>query len=170
VGDVQLEAGRAPQPLGELLQQLRLGLDDRPAPVADQVDVLVLVLGVARGAVAEVGVPDQSDPLHQVERPVHGGDVDGGRGPLHAGADLLRGGVPELADGVEHELPLGGHPQPALVQRRAQCGDPIGVVEPVRGVHVLDGRARAARRTVMLLQGKGRVRGVAVRLPSADDR
>ena len=91
-----------------------------PAGVAHQVHVLVLLRGVGGRAVPEVGVADQADPLEQVERAVDRGDVHRRCRGLHVGADPLRGGVPERAHGVEHQLPLRGHPEPALVQRAAQ--------------------------------------------------
>jgi hypothetical protein len=78
--------------------------------MADQVDVLVFLFRVGGGAVSEMGVAHESDALHQVQRAVDRGDVDRRCSPLHLGADLLRGGVAQGADGVEDQLPLRGHP------------------------------------------------------------
>ena len=101
-------------------------LGDGAAVVADQVHVLVLVRRVGRRAVPEVGVADQPQPFEQVQAAVHRGDVHRRRRPLDLRADLLGRRVAELPDGVEHELALRGHPQPALVQRAAQRRRPAG--------------------------------------------
>src|SRR5690606_10284354 len=60
-------------------------------------------------------------------------------------ADLLRGGVPEVAHGVQHELPLWRHPQTPLVQGAAERGR-TALHGARRGVHRVDGRRSGARR------------------------
>ena len=95
-------------------------LGDGAAAVADQVHVLVLVHRVVRRAVPEVGVAHQPQPFEQVQAAVDRGDVHRRGLALHLRADLLGGRVAEGADGVEHELALRCHPQPAFVQRAAE--------------------------------------------------
>ena len=101
-------------------------LGDGAAVVAHEVHVLVLVRGVGRGAVPEVRVAHQPQAFEQVQAAVHRGDVHRRCRPLDLRADLLGGRVAELADGVEHELALRRHPQPALVQGAAQRRRPAG--------------------------------------------
>jgi hypothetical protein len=84
--------------------------------------VLMRLGGVARGAVPEVGVPDQVEALKQIEGAIDGGDVHRGRDALDLLADPLGGGVLQFPHRVEHELTLRSHPQAAVVQRTAQAG------------------------------------------------
>ena len=133
VRDVQREPAVVGQPFGELRHDLGGDLGDRAAAVAHQVDVLVLVHRVVRGAVPEMGVPHQPQPFEQVQAAVHRGDVHRRGLLLHLGADLLGCRMAEGADGIEHELALRRHPQTAFVQRAAQRGDLLaGLLGAVR--------------------------------------
>lgn len=96
----------------ERLDQRRVGVDDRAAGVADDVDVFVLGRSVRRRAVPEMRVPHEPDLLEQFKRSVDGGHVDA----VDRLADLLRRRVPEGADGIEHLLALWRHPQPEFAQ------------------------------------------------------
>lgn len=84
--------------------------------------MLVLIGGVGRRAVAEMGVPYDADLFEQVQRAVDGRDVHRWRGLLYLLTDLFRSSVPELSYGFEDELTLWGHAQAAFVQRFAQPG------------------------------------------------
>ena len=106
---------------------------DRAAVAADQVHVVVVGGDrVGRGAVPEVGVADQAELLEQLEGPVDGRDVDPGRRLAHRRDDLVRRGVAELADGLEHQLPLRRQPVAAArAARRASRARRAGTLRPM---------------------------------------
>jgi len=134
VAGIQSEPELILQPSGEL-GELGLGhFVDIPAVVAHQMHVLMRLGGVARRAVPEMGMPDEIETFEQVQRAVDRGDVDGGGIALDVRADPLWGGVHELVYGVEHELALGGHPHPPVVQRSAQGGVHVPYGRPERKV------------------------------------
>ncbi len=119
---VQHEVESVRQLFSELGELLGGYLGELPTMVAHQVHVFMLMDGVSRRTMPEMGVPDQVQALEQVEGAVDRGDVDRGRDALYLCADLLWGAVLQLAHRVEHQLPLGGHPHPPLVQGAAQGG------------------------------------------------
>ena len=82
-----------------------------------QVDVLFPGKWVIRHrTVRKVCVGDQSEFLEQLERAVHGRDVDARRGLADPRVHLLRSRVSEPVDRLEHELPLRGQPKSAFAQ------------------------------------------------------
>ena len=84
-------------------------------------DVLLLARRVVgRRAVRQVGMRDQPELFEQFQRAVDGGDVDAGGGLAHLAVHLLRRGVPELVDRLEHELALRGQPQATGAQHLAR--------------------------------------------------
>src|SRR5258708_17519071 len=77
------------------------------AVLADEVHVIAVTGQVVRGrAVIEVVVSDQPEVVEQFQRPVDRRDVDAAGRLLDGGRDLLGSGVVELADRLQHELPL----------------------------------------------------------------
>ena len=106
---IEPEPALGQQPTFQLVGQRGRGVDDGSAVVADDVHVVVLGRTVRGCTVIEVGVPDHPDLLEQFEGAVHGRQVDLGDGV----GDLLRGRVPERADGAEHAFALRRHAQPA---------------------------------------------------------
>ena len=93
--DGETQIGR--QTFRRAVEQVRRGRGDLAAGLADDVQVRVLGGVVDRRALAQVGVPDQAEPLEQLEVAVDGRGV--GRGAARAGllaqprADRLGGGV-----------------------------------------------------------------------------
>src|SRR5258708_805627 len=77
------------------------------AVLADEMHVIAVTGQVVRGrAVIEVVVSDQPEVVEQFQRPVDRRDVDAAGRLLDGGRDLLGSGVVELADRLQHELPL----------------------------------------------------------------
>lgn len=93
---VQAEAQVGERATRHIGEQLGRRLVHPAAVVADEVDVAVLVLGVGRRPVPEMGVPDDAELLEQVQRPVHGRDVHRRCRRLDPGAHLLGCRVPQL--------------------------------------------------------------------------
>ena len=102
------------------------------------------VLGgvVDRRALAQVGVPDQAEPLEELEVAVDGRRVGGGApgtGLLaQPGTDGVGGGVLQLRDRRQHLRALGGQPQTAGPQplgerRRAVLGTHVTSLGPRSG-------------------------------------
>jgi hypothetical protein len=119
---VHLEPPLAPQPLGQGPHQVRRRVRHAAAAVTHHMHVVVSSWAIHRGAVAEVRVFDQADLLEQFQRAVDGGEIDVGQRVR----DLLRGGVREVVDGIEHLFALGGHPQPTGTQCRREFGRVFG--------------------------------------------
>lgn len=141
---VEHETMLGEDPLGHRGKQIGRCLDHLSTPVANQMHMFVVTRRIGRRAVTEMRVVDQTQLLQQVQRPVHGGDVDGWRDPLDALADLLGGGMPKLTHGVEDQLALRRHAQSLGVQRAPQRGPlPRGRADVF---HVSDGRPRGCRR------------------------
>src|SRR3954471_1017836 len=108
VADVDDEPLLLAQPVRERSDHLWVNGDDAVTIPADQVEVLVVADRVVRrGAVGEVRVSDQAELLEDLEGAVDRRDVDGARVLLHLDEDLVRGGVAQRLDGLEHQLPLG---------------------------------------------------------------
>jgi hypothetical protein len=62
--------------------------------------------------VREVGVGDEAELLEQLQRPVDRGDVHTGSRPGYRGVHLIRGGVAEGVDRLQHQLALRGEAKP----------------------------------------------------------
>src|SRR3954466_7460754 len=108
---------------------------------------VVRVVGsvVRRGPVPEVGVRHQPELLEELERPVDRRDVDALRRTADPLGDLVGGGMPEVGDRLEHQLPLRGQPVAPGAQLRVP-----GVVA-VPGLHPAKcRRARYPRRFTTL--------------------
>ena len=130
------------QPLGQLVHQLGGDLGDRAAAVADQVHVLVLLLGVGRRAVPEVRVPHQADPLQQVQRAVDGGDVHRRRRGCTSVQICSGVACPSsrTASSTSWRCGVIRSPRSCSVRRRAAARRRPGLVERRRAVHRADGR------------------------------
>ena len=111
--------------LGERAQQIGRDLGDVTADPADEVDVLLLPHRMVGGCpVREVGVGDEAELLEQLQRPVDRGDVHTGSRLGYRGVHLIRGGVAEGVDRLQHQLALRGEAKPAgaelIGQRRRE--------------------------------------------------
>lgn len=113
---VQGEAVVNPEPIGQGVGDVGSQISYRAAPVTHDVDVLVLRGTVAGRPVPEVGVPNQAQLLEELDGAVHRGYVDAG----HSLGQLLRRGVAQVADSVQHLTPLRRHTQAAFMQLARQ--------------------------------------------------
>lgn len=150
---IQYEPVSRAQCSREVGEQLPRRLLEPAAPFADQMQVFVLVRGVRRCALPDLGVPQQSELFEQVERPVHGRDVDRRRRLLYGATHAFRGRVAELPHGIEYQLALRGHPQSVLVKRAAQ-GATVRLL--LHGIHPRDGRRPGTlvpMRVLMMVDG-----------------
>jgi hypothetical protein len=104
------------EPALEIVHQIRRRLEHPAADVTHHVDVVILRRPVGRRPVPQMGVPNQSNRLEELERPVDGGEIDLGDGL----PELLRGRMPELPHGSQDPIALRGHPQAPRVQLRGK--------------------------------------------------
>ena len=96
MGDIDFKAAVGPELAHQGLEHLRGQGFDRPAGVAGEVDVRVVVNGVVGGgAVADVGVGHEPDLLEHLEGPVNGGEVHSRSMALDLSQDLLWSAVAE---------------------------------------------------------------------------
>ena len=120
MGAVEHEAALVAQPLCQGVYQVGFGVDHGTAAVTDDMHVLVLGGPEGRRAVPEVRMPYEPEALEQLQRPVHGRDVDTG----HRFGNLFRRRVAESPDRGQNLLTLWRHPHPA----GAQPGDELLLV------------------------------------------
>ncbi len=116
---IQYKPGALAQCSRERFEYGRADLLGRPAALAHQVHMPVFGDRVDRCTRAEMGARDEPETLEQFQVAVDGGDVHPARPAAYLGADLLRSGVFQFGDRVEHELALRSHAQPVAMQRVA---------------------------------------------------
>ena len=99
----------------------------RAAALADEVLALAACTDVAAGAMAEMDVLDEADPLERLEVAIDRGQVGHGQG-APAFRDLL-GAERRVrrVERLEHHTPRAGEPQPARAQRRHRLRECLGL-------------------------------------------
>jgi len=100
----------------ERVDEVRGHVHHSPAEMTDHVDVLIVGGPERRRAMTQVGVAHEAEVLEQLQRAIHGGDVD----VRHGIADLLGGRMAQRANRVEDLLALVGHAQAARPQPLGQ--------------------------------------------------
>ena len=118
MGPIQHEVAVGKQPAFQIVDQITGCIEHPAALVTHHVDVVVLDRSIRRRAMPEVGMPNEPDRLEELESPVHRGEVD----LRHRFADLLRGGVAQLAHRAQHQVALRRHAQAPGVQLCGQVG------------------------------------------------
>ena len=114
--------------------QVRRDRFDSVATIADEVDVrFVLDRVVGRWPMTDVRMRHQPHGLEDVDRAIHGREIDAACRALDFGEDLIRGGVVKRGDGLQDELALRRDPISVCPEHPVPCVS--------RDRHLLDSRS-----------------------------